>query len=193
LAPLQRVRRLSRRWRWADDLTITATPARHFSGRLIPDVEGGPTLWAGWSVAGHEHRAYYSGDTALFDALEDIGRRLGPFDVTMIEAGAYDRTWADVHLGPEQAVRAHELVRGKAMMPVHWGLFDLGLHGWTEPIERVLVAAKQHGVTVLSPRPGERVEPSAPPERMRWWPDVPWETVKENPVESSGVQSLMRR
>jgi len=177
-----------------DDITFTATPARHFSGRSAPSAGGGPTLWAGWSVAGPVHRAYYSGDTALFDELVDIGERLGPFDLTMIENGAYNQAWADVHLGPEQAVRAHELVRGRVMLPVHWGLFDLALHGWTEPIERVLVAAEQNGVTVLSPQPGGMVEPSAPPSpRVRWWPELPWSTALEAPVQSSGVEALMQR
>ena len=76
------------------DLELTATPARHFSGRGFDggDQNGGPTLWAGWSIAGPKHRVYYSGDTALFDALTDIGERLGPFDLTLIETGAYNRS-----------------------------------------------------------------------------------------------------
>ena len=124
-------------------LTVTATPARHFSGRGLDDRDR--TLWAGWAIAGPAHRVFYSGDTALHDEFDDIGRRLGPFDLTMIESGAYSALWADVHLGPEQAVLAHQLVRGDVMLPVHWGLFDLALHGWTEPVERVLAAAQRGG------------------------------------------------
>ncbi len=167
-------------------LMLTATPARHFSGRGLSDA--GRTLWAGWVIAGPAHRAYYSGDTSFDEFLAEIGERLGPFDVTMIEVGAYDAMWADVHLGPEQAVRAHALVRGDVMIPVHWGLFDLALHGWTEPIERVLVAAGQAGVRVATPRPGEFVEPARVGDVARWWPEVPWRTVEEAPVWSSGVE-----
>ena len=72
----------------------------------------------------------------------EIGERLGPFDATMIEVGAYNQLWADVHLGPEQAIRAHQMLRGKVLLPVHWGTFDLGVHGWTEPIERIIAAAR---------------------------------------------------
>jgi L-ascorbate metabolism protein UlaG (beta-lactamase superfamily) len=140
---------------------------------------------------GPTHRVFYSGDTALDDTLVEIGERLGPFDLTMIEIGAYDAMWADVHLGPEQAVRAHRLVRGAVMLPVHWGLFDLALHGWTEPIERVIVAAEAEGVRVLTPRPGELVEPSAASQLTRWWPELPWHAVSEAPVQSSGVEHLM--
>lgn len=132
---------------WADvqvnGLTITATPARHFSGRGLSGI--GQTLWAGWAFRGAAHRVFYSGDTAMHDEFENIGTRLGPFDLTMIEAGAYDAMWADVHLGPEQAVLAHQQVGGAVMLPVHWGLFDLALHGWTEPMERVVAAAQKAG------------------------------------------------
>ena len=170
-------------------LTLTATPARHFSGRWINDQ--GQTLWCGWAMRGPAHRAYYSGDTAMFGGFNDVGQRLGPFDVTMVEAGAYDRQWADVHLGPEQAVLAHQMVKGGVFIPVHWGLFDLALHGWTEPIERVVVAAEAAGVTIASPRPGERIEPASVTGVVRWWPQVPWQTVAEAPAWSSNVEELI--
>jgi L-ascorbate metabolism protein UlaG (beta-lactamase superfamily) len=170
------------------ELTLTATPARHFSGRGLDDA--GRTLWVGWSIAGPAHRVFYSGDTALHDELVEIGRRLGPFDLTMVEVGAYDALWADVHLGPEQAVLAHQLVRGDVMLPVHWGLFDLALHGWTEPMERTLAAADSAGVRVATPRPGDMVEPAALAPPARWWPSTPWRTAAEAPALSTGVEHL---
>ena len=166
-------------------LELVCTPARHASGRTLFDFNA--TLWAGWAILGLEHRAFFSGDTGLFPAMRDIGDRLGPFDLTMIEAGAYGRSWPDWHLGPEQAVLAHQLVRGAVMLPVHWGLFDLAYHGWTEPIERVLVAAEAAGVTVLTPRPGESVQPRAPPALQRWWPEVPWQTAGQAPIVATGM------
>jgi L-ascorbate metabolism protein UlaG (beta-lactamase superfamily) len=172
-------------------LTVTATPARHFSGRGLGDA--GRTLWAGWAIAGPAHRVFYSGDTALHDQFTAIGDKLGPFDLTMIEAGAYDALWADVHLGPEQAVLAHQLVRGTVMLPVHWGMFDLALHGWTEPMERVLVAAQRAGVRVASPRPGDMVEPSRVGAPERWWPATPWVPVEQAPAYSTGVGALLNR
>ena len=120
-------------------LEIIATPARHAAGRISPQSDD--TLWAGYALLGAQHRAWYSGDTGFHSALEEIGRRFGPFDVTLIEAGQYDKDWPDWHLGPEQPVEAHRLVRGKRMIPVHWGLLKLAHHSWTEPVERVLAAA----------------------------------------------------
>lgn len=168
-----------------EGLEIVCVPARHASGRTLIDKDA--TLWAGYALVGPGHRVFFSGDTGLFPALDDIGARLGPFDLTMIEVGAYNRAWPDWHLGPEQAVVAHQRVRGRVMLPVHWGLFDLALHGWTEPIERTLVAARAAGVTVLAPRPGQSVEPGAAPPLERWWPEVPWQTAEEHPVASTLV------
>jgi L-ascorbate metabolism protein UlaG (beta-lactamase superfamily) len=170
------------------DLTITATPARHFSGRTVTRRDEDATLWAGWVFAGATHRVYYSGDTSLFPELVEIGERLGPFDLTLIESGAYDAMWADVHLGPEQAVLAHRMLGGKLMIPVHWGLFDLALHGWTEPVERVIAAAEAAGVAVATPRPGASIDVDGATLRAtRWWPDVAWKTALEEPVVSSGL------
>jgi len=165
-------------------LKFVATPARHFSGRgLGNDL----TLWSGWAILGPTRRVYYSGDTAMFEGFEQIGERLGPFDATMIEVGAYDAMWADVHVGPEQAVEAHRAVRGRVLFPVHWGTFDLALHTWVEPAERLLEAAKAEGVTVVTPKPGQSIDPLDPPQPERWWPNVPWKTAREAPVVSSGV------
>jgi len=172
------------------DVTLVATPARHFSGRSIVMADQNRTLWSGWAMVGPEHRVYYSGDTAMFDGFTEIGERLGPFDLTLIETGAYNAMWADVHLGPEQALQAHAMVRGKLFMPVHWGTFDLALHAWTEPVERALARAAQLGENVVVPKPGERFEPHAPPAVVRWWPEVPWETAEQAPVVSSGLGKL---
>lgn len=172
------------------NLTITATPARHFSTRNVLDRDR--TLWAGWAIASARHRVFYSGDTSLHDEFLQIGERLGPFDLTLIEVGEYSALWADVHLGPEQAVLAHRLVRGRVLLPVHWAGFDLAYHGWTEPMERALAAADAQGVRVATPRPGEMLEPAHLTSPVRWWPRVPWQTGAEAPTWSSGVDHLRR-
>jgi L-ascorbate metabolism protein UlaG (beta-lactamase superfamily) len=169
-------------------LTLTATPARHFSGRSLLMSDRDQTLWAGWAMSGPDHRVFYSGDTAMFPEFEEIGERLGPFDATLIEVGAYNQLWADVHLGPEQALTAHRMVRGKVLLPVHWGTFDLALHTWTEPMERILAGAKAQGIQVVTPRPGQSIEPLSAPLPERWWPDLPYQTAEESPVISSGLK-----
>ncbi|MFP2963822.1 MBL fold metallo-hydrolase [Myxococcus sp. 1LA] len=164
-------------------MEVVCTPARHASGRTGIDKDA--TLWAGFALLGPTHRVYYSGDTGLFPAMRDIGEKLGPFDLTMIEVGQYHSAWPDWHIGPEQAVTAHQWVQGRVLLPVHWGLFSLAMHGWTEPIERVLAAGEAMGVRVIVPKPGERVEPGAPPPPERWWPQLPWNTAKQDPIVST--------
>ena len=165
-------------------LSIVATPARHASGRINPQRDR--TLWAGYAMLGAAHRAWYSGDTGMHDALDSIGMKYGPFDVTLIEAGQYDAAWPDWHLGPEQAVEANRRVRGHAMIPVHWALFKLAHHGWTEPAERVLAATRCGvSVRVLVPQPGRAIEPTSGAATPRWWPTVPWETGQERTIVST--------
>jgi len=170
-------------------LELVSTPARHFSGRFLNDQSA--TLWSGWAILGHDQRVFYSGDTALMPAFAEIGKRYGPFDLTLIESGAYDASWSDVHLGPEQAVAAHQMVRGRVMMPVHWGMFDLAMHGWTEPAERVRMAAAALAIPVAFPRPGESITPEAYPTEP-WWPDRPWKTATEAPASSTGLPDSVR-
>jgi L-ascorbate metabolism protein UlaG (beta-lactamase superfamily) len=163
------------------DLTLWAVPARHASGRVLL-LDDGATLWTGYAFVGARHRVYYSGDSGLFPDMRTIGERLGPFDLTMIEIGQYDRAWPDWHLGPEQAIEAHRRVRGSVMLPVHWGLFALASHGWTEPIERALAAAHDAGAVLITPRPGQSVEPTEQRPQERWWPALPWRTGAEDPI-----------
>jgi L-ascorbate metabolism protein UlaG (beta-lactamase superfamily) len=168
-----------------DDLELHCTPSRHFSGRSL--LGRNATQWASWSLISPTRRLFFSGDTGMFPGFSEIGERLGPFDVTLLEVGAYDAAWADVHLGPEQAVAAHKLLRGTLMMPVHWGTFNLAVHAWTEPAERLIAAADKEGVTVRIPRPGGQIDVADPGELDRWWPDIPWETAEQHPVVSSGL------
>ena len=148
-------------------LTLTATPARHFSGRGLSDRNH--TLWASWSVAGPRHRVFHSGDTGPFSGFGAIGTEHGPFDLTLVKIGAYGETWPDIHLTPEQAVDANAKLRGALLLPIHWGTFNLAFHAWDEPAERVVAAAGAAGAPIVMPRPGESIEPAQAPAVRLWW------------------------
>jgi L-ascorbate metabolism protein UlaG (beta-lactamase superfamily) len=167
-------------------LSIVCTPARHASGRSLWDRD--QTLWAGYALVGPKHRVFFSGDTGLFPGLREIGSRFGPFDATLIEVGQYHGAWPDWHIGPEQAVRAHQWLRGRVLLPVHWGKLQLAYHGWTEPIERVLTAARAAQVRVIAPMPGQSVEPSQQPALAPWWPSLPWQRAEQAPIVSRRVE-----
>jgi L-ascorbate metabolism protein UlaG (beta-lactamase superfamily) len=150
---------------------FTATPAQHFSGRSLFD--GNSTLWASWVIADDDVRVFFSGDSGYFDGFRTIGERLGPFDVTLIETGAYDPQWPYVHMQPEETVQAHLDLGGRWLVPIHNGTFDLAMHRWEEPFERVTGLALARGIAVATPRIGERVNIEAPHRGERWWRDVP--------------------
>ncbi|HKT02439.1 MAG TPA: MBL fold metallo-hydrolase, partial [Rugosimonospora sp.] len=147
-------------------VTLTATPAQHFSGRTLARDY---TLWASWVIAGARRRLFYTGDSGYFDGYAGIGARYGPFDATLVQVGAYDPGWAQIHMTPEEAVAAHLDVRGGLLIPVHWGTFVLAFHPWADPVERLWREAKARGVTLAVPRPGERVDVDDPPAVAGWW------------------------
>ncbi|MBI5542379.1 MAG: MBL fold metallo-hydrolase [Deltaproteobacteria bacterium] len=147
-------------------LTFVAVPARHFSGRTL---ERNTTLWAAWVIKGRVHRAFFGGDGGLFDGFAEIGRREGPFDLTLLEIGASNPLWGDIHLGPTNALRAHAMLRGRLLLPIHWATFDLGLHAWYLPGEVLAREAEQAGVRVAFPAPGEPFEPLLMVPTAHWW------------------------
>jgi L-ascorbate metabolism protein UlaG (beta-lactamase superfamily) len=152
---------------------IVATPSRHYSGRGLGDKNA--TLWASWSVIGAGHRFYVSGDTGYSDHFTRIGERFGPFDMAFVKIGAYGpgAPWLDIHMSPEDAVRAHRDVRARRMFPVHWGTFNLAFHAWNEPIGRAVAAAAASGVELVTPRVGEVVDANRPFASARWDLAVP--------------------
>ncbi|MFD3544295.1 MBL fold metallo-hydrolase [Streptomyces sp. NPDC058655] len=157
-------------------LTLTATPARHFCGRGLRNQQH--TLWASWVVAGKGHRIYHSGDTGYFPGFAEIGAAHGPFDATMIQIGAYSEYWPDIHMTPEEGMRAHLDLQGGnphgTMLPIHWGTFNLAPHPWDEPGEGTLAAARGAGAAIALPVPGQPFEPGAAdaPDRPWWRPFV---------------------
>lgn len=148
-------------------IVFVATPAKHFSGRAVGDRNR--TLWASWVLIGPKAKVFFSGDSGYFDAFKKIGERFGPFDITLIEAGAYDKEWPGVHMTPEESVHAHLDLKGRWMVPIHNGTFDLAFHKWAEPFERISTAAANNGVSVLTPRFGDRVNLIEPEPTALWW------------------------
>ncbi|MGG1949171.1 MBL fold metallo-hydrolase [Trinickia sp. NRRL B-1857] len=151
-------------------LQFTATPAQHFSGRSLFD--GNSTLWASWVIVDDDLRVFFSGDTGYFDGFKSIGERLGPFDVTLLETGAYDAQWPYVHMQPDETVQAHIDLRGEWLVPVHNGTFDLAMHHWHEPFERVTSLSAARGIAIATPRMGERLNLAEPHRGERWWRNV---------------------
>ncbi|GAA5167392.1 MBL fold metallo-hydrolase [Pseudonocardia eucalypti] len=150
------------------ELTLTCTEARHFSGRMFTRNS---TLWASWVIAGPQHGVFFGGDSGYTPAFAEIGARFGPFNLTLLPIGAYHSQWPDMHMTPEEAVRAHGDLGGGLLVPVHWATFRLAFHGWSEPVHRLMAAADRDGeARVAVPVPGERFPVTTPPTQDWWTP-----------------------
>jgi L-ascorbate metabolism protein UlaG (beta-lactamase superfamily) len=149
-----------------NDCVLTATPARHFSGRGV--IGRNETLWASFVIKTPQHNIFFGADSGWFPGFKDIGDYFGPFDLTMLEIGAYGKYWPDIHMGPNRASDAHLALKGKLMMPIHWGTFNLSTHAWYDPIEHMLLYAKAKNIDLFIPEPGKPTEVNGPL-NSEWW------------------------
>jgi L-ascorbate metabolism protein UlaG (beta-lactamase superfamily) len=149
------------------EVTLVAAPAQHFSGRTPWDRN--KTLWASWVIRSGAERIFYSGDSGYFPGFKEIGARLGPFDLALMENGAYDSYWPGVHMSPEETVRAFTDVRAKTLYLVHNSTFDLAFHPWREPLDRVAELAEKQNLSLATPEIGEVLTLGQPRENKLWW------------------------
>lgn len=149
------------------DLTVTAAPSQHFSGRTLKTRN--TTLWSSLVIRSSRHAVFFSGDTGLTTEYSAIRKRLGPFDLVLLEVGAFHPAWGDIHLGPENALEALALLGGGAFLPVHWGTFSLAMHAWDAPAETLLALGPKKNVQLVMPRLGEPVEPAHVDRVAPWW------------------------
>jgi len=148
-------------------LAVSAAPSQHFSGRGLKDRNA--TLWSSLVIRSPRHAVFFSGDTGLTTQYREIRERLGPFDVVMLEVGAFHPAWGDMHLGPENALKALGLLGGGPFLPVHWGTFSLAMHAWDQPAEALLELAPKAGAQLMMPRLGQPVEPAHAEGIEPWW------------------------
>ncbi|PIM51834.1 hydrolase [Roseateles chitinivorans] len=161
---------------------LTATPAQHFSGRGLSDRNS--TLWASWVLIDGDLRVFFSGDTGYFDGFKTIGERFGPFDLTLMETGAYDPRWPYVHMQPEQTMQAHVDLRGRRLLPIHNGTFDLAMHRWQDPFERISALARLRKVELVTPVIGAPLAIEEPGPTPAWWQGGTADAVAAAPVEN---------
>jgi L-ascorbate metabolism protein UlaG (beta-lactamase superfamily) len=157
-------------YRVNNNLLIVATPAQHFSGRGLTDRD--ETLWASWVVKAPNHKIYFSGDSGYFDGFKQIGEKYGPFDITFLETGAYNEKWHHIHMYPEETVQAHIDLQGNVLHPIHWATFNLSLHTWYDPMERLTKSAESLGVLAATPVVGETTILGEYIPTNKWWNEV---------------------
>jgi L-ascorbate metabolism protein UlaG (beta-lactamase superfamily) len=154
----------------AGGVRLTAAPSQHFSGRTFGSRNA--TLWSSFVIRSDRHAVFFSGDTGLTTEYEDIRARLGPFDLVMLEIGAWHPAWGDMHLGPGNALKAHAFLGGSVFLPVHWATFSLAMHAWDQPAEVLLEEGRKIGARLVMPKFGEAIEPDHADRVLPWWRSV---------------------
>jgi L-ascorbate metabolism protein UlaG (beta-lactamase superfamily) len=152
--------------RVVNDIKITFTPSRHFSGRG-PNDEA-KSFWGGWVLNTGKLNIWFSGDGGYTGHFKEIGGRFGPFDLGFVECGQYSDLWHDIHMYPEESVQAAIDAGVRKAMPVHWGAFALSQHPWTDPPERWVAEADKKGLNYITPVLGETINLDSEM-RTRWW------------------------
>lgn len=147
-------------------LELTALPARHFSGRSLKRFG---TLWSSFALRTAKHNVYHGADSGYWEGFREIGEQFGPFDLATLEIGAFDPLWHEIHLGPDNALRAAQDLRARVVMPIHWGLFNLAFHAWYEPPESFTEIAAAANMPVFLPEPGAPTEFSGAAANSLWW------------------------
>ena len=149
-----------------DDITFRCTPSQHFSGRGLTDKQS--TLWSSWVIEGKQ-KIYFSGDSGYFDGFKEIGAKYGPFDVCLMECGQYDELWPDIHMFPEQTGQAHLDLKGKTLIPIHWGGFTLANHNWDDSIKRLVAFSEENNIDLATPQIGEPILIGKQQAFSKWW------------------------
>ncbi|MGL4854963.1 MAG: MBL fold metallo-hydrolase [Lentisphaeria bacterium] len=147
-------------------ISITALTGVHYSGRSGFDKNS--TLWASYAIKNKDLNIFWSGDTGYSEHFGWIGKKYGPFDLACMEIDGWNAGWPHTHLFPEEVVKASKDLKAKVILPIHWAVFDLAMHPWTESIEAVLKFAKAQNISVLTPKMGESIE-SLDKKSERWW------------------------
>ena len=148
---------------------LTSTPARHFSGR---GFKRNQTLWSSYVLKTPSKKIYIGGDSGYDTSFKTIGEKYGPFDLSILECGQYDKKWPFIHMMPEETAQAAVDLSGNVLLPVHWAKFTLGLHPWKEPAERVTKAAELLNLAVSTPLIGEVVEFNKIFPNKKWWEEI---------------------
>ena len=139
---------------WGDSLslrslTIHCVPALHFSSRGISDRN--QTLWCGYVIECRERLVYFAGDTGFGRHFAQIREKFGSPRLALLPIGAYEPRWfmAPIHMGPDEAVRAHDILAARTSIAIHHGTFQLADEGLDTPRQQLIACARHDSFLVL--------------------------------------------
>lgn len=147
-------------------IKYTAERSNHYSSRWFTDRN--KTLWAAYVVEGAGKRLFWSCDGGYGEQFAEFGKKYNGFDAAFVEIDAANPGWPYTHMFPEQAVQAVQDLQAKMFLPIHWGVFDLGVHPWDESIKKAAKTADEKGIPLVAPKLGEKYLFDKP-DMPRWW------------------------
>ncbi len=148
------------------EINLTATPARHFSGR---GIKRATSLWSSFVLNLNGYCLFLGGDSGYGTHFKTIGEKFGPFDLAILENGQYGHNWPNIHTMPEETVLAAQDLKASIVLPVHWGKFVLSIHPWNEPIKRFVTAANKAQLAFVAPQIGEPYKIGEKVISENWW------------------------
>lgn len=135
-------------------ISITSTPARHFSGR---GFKRNITLWSSYVLKTEYQTIFIGGDSGYGQHFKTIGDQYGPFDWAILENGQYNERWHYIHTLPEETVKVIEDLGAKNVLPVHSSKFSLAMHPWAEPLDKIVENSIGKDFNIYTPMIGEKL------------------------------------
>jgi len=139
---------------WGQSLSLAQTsvhgvPASHFSARGLFDRNR--TLWCGYVLETGGRIIYFAGDTAFGNHFAQIREKFGAPRLALLPIGAYQPRWvmSPVHMGPDEAVRAHEILGAQTSIAIHHGTFQLTDEAIDTPSEELKEIAPGDSFRIL--------------------------------------------
>lgn len=151
----------------SNEAKIHILPARHFSGRGLSQDK---TLWVSFMLESQSKNIFISGDTGYDTHFVDIARQFPKIDFAIMENGQYDIDWKDIHLMPEDLIKAIKDLSPEEFMTVHNSKYALGKHSWYAPLDNIANAAEIDSLNLITPMIGEIVHLNDSIQQFsKWW------------------------
>lgn len=151
------------------DFTVSLTPARHFSGRVLSRDN---TLWCSFLLQTPSLKIYIGGDSGYDTHFAEIGKKFGPIDLAILDNGQYNLAWQNIHALPNEVLKATKDLKAKRLFPVHSSKYALANHAWDEPLVNIsaLNNSTKEPVPLVTPIIGEVVFLNNEHQEFKqWW------------------------
>lgn len=118
------------------DINFIFKPAIHWSNRFMGPYK---TLWGSWIFQSKTKTIYFAGDTAYGTHFKQISEQFPKIDLALIPIGAYVPRFfmQQVHLAPEDAIKAHQDLQPLKSLAIHWGTFQLTGESMFDPVDEL--------------------------------------------------------